>query len=152
MSDTDVVDNDLNNNLIDDHEEATIGMDEIDNFDFDRAMKLMSIMEKVAGVAPKSMAISGLAAAALNEMNEEAKDIAKRRAEAFSKAEADARNKAYDEQRAREADEAEARDNAADANRRVQQDAEDDAGVNTQPRRPTPRPAPAPTDNSPRRL
>lgn len=88
------IDNDENDNLIDDREEATLGMTEIDGFDFERAAMLMSIMEKVANVAPKSSALSGLAAAALNEMNEEAKEIARRRAEEFAKAEAKAQAEA----------------------------------------------------------
>lgn len=83
----DKIENDENQNLIDDHEEATVGMDDVDNFDFERAMTLMGVMEKVANVAPKATAISGLATAALEEMNQEAKDIAKRRSEAFKELE-----------------------------------------------------------------
>lgn len=81
------IENDENKNLIDDHEEATTGMEEVDNFDFERAVMLMSVMEKVATVGVKSTAIGGLAAAALNEMNEEAKAIGKRRAEAVAELE-----------------------------------------------------------------
>jgi hypothetical protein len=76
------MENDENQNLIDDHEEATTGMDEVDNFDFERAMAMMGVMEKCVSVAPRCTAIFGLAQAALNEMNEEAKDIAQRRAKA----------------------------------------------------------------------
>lgn len=99
------IDNDANANLIDDAEEATIGMTEIDGFDFERAAMLMSIMEKVANVAPKAQAISGIAAAALNEMAEEAKAIAKRRAEEMQKAEAQARANAYEAGRPSEPEE-----------------------------------------------
>lgn len=52
------------------------------NFDFERAMMLMTVMEKVANVAPKAMSISGLASAELNAMNDEAKAIALAAAEA----------------------------------------------------------------------
>ncbi len=98
---------DLNENAIDDAKEATIGMTEIDGFDFERAAMLMGIIEKVANVAPKASAISGCAQAALNEMNEEAKAIAKRRAEEFTKLEAAAVQKRAEEQAQRETDEAE---------------------------------------------
>lgn len=76
------IENDENQNQIDDAEEASAGMDAIDNFDFDRAMQLMSVMEKCATVGIKATSIAGLASAALNEMNEEAKQIAKDRAKA----------------------------------------------------------------------
>jgi hypothetical protein len=102
---------DENANLIDDAEEATIGMSEINSFHFERAALLMHVIEKVASVAPKSTQILGLAQAALNEMNEEAKVIAKRRADEFAKVEAAARQRAEDERREREeatAEEAEA--------------------------------------------
>jgi len=108
--------NDENANLIDDQEEATIGMKEIDAFDFGRAGMLMSIMEKVANVGVKSTAIGGLAAAALNEMNEEAKAIARRRAEEFAKAEAAAAQKLAIEQRKREEAEAEEQEEAQKVN------------------------------------
>lgn len=117
---------DENVNNIDDREEATIGMSEINDFDFERAVQLMSVMEKVANVAPKSMAISGLAAAALQEMNEEAKVIAKRRAEAFVELE-------------RKRDEAFAAQ-AAERDAEAQAQAEEDAQVNIHPQ-----PAFAPT-------
>ena len=74
---------DENKNLIDDREEATAGMDDVDSFDFARAAELMSVLEKCATIGVKATSISGLAAAALNEMNEEAKDIAKRRGDAI---------------------------------------------------------------------
>lgn len=100
-----MIENDENKNLIDDAEESKIGMSEVDAFDFERAVMLMSVMEKCANVAPKSTAISGLAAAALNEMNEEAKVIGKRRAEEFAKIEAAAAQKRAEEERAQREDE-----------------------------------------------
>lgn len=81
------IENDENKNLIDDHEEATTGMYEVDNFDFERAAMLMSVLEKCATIGVKATSVAGLAAAALEEMNQEAKDIAKRRAEAFKELE-----------------------------------------------------------------
>lgn len=130
--------NDLNENLIDDSEEATIGMKEIDAFDFARAAMLMDVMAKCATIGVKCNSLGGIAAAALNEMNEEAKEIARRRMEEFAKAEADARAKVEAERKAAE-------DEEAEANLRAQQDAEDDAGLAAKPRAiPAQRPAPAP--------
>lgn len=74
---------DLNENQIDDAEEAVTGMEEVDAFDFARAMMLLSVIKEVANTAPKSMAISGLALAALEEMNVEAKEIGRKRVEAL---------------------------------------------------------------------
>jgi hypothetical protein len=62
-----------------------VGLGDIDNFDFDRASMLMGIMEKVSNIAPKNTAILGLAVTALNKMNEEAMEIARKRAEAFAR-------------------------------------------------------------------
>lgn len=76
---------DENMNLIDDHEEAMTAMDEIDSFDFSRAMMLLNVMKECANTGPKATAIAGLAAAALNEMAEEAKDIGRRRSEEIDK-------------------------------------------------------------------
>jgi hypothetical protein len=112
------IENDENKNEIDDHEEATTGMEEVDAFDFERAVMLMSVMEKVANVAPKSAAISGLAAAALNEINEEAKAIAKRRAEAFKDLERQRDERLAAQRRERDAEVI-----------RVQEEAERDAEV-----------------------
>lgn len=139
---------DDNENKIDDREEATLGMTEIDGFDFERAVMLMSVMEKVANVAPKSTAISGIAAAALNEMNEEAKAIAKRRAEEFKKLEAQRAEALAAQQREREESE---RVKAEEAQRASMHPAPPVAP--TQPRAiPRPQaPAPTPTDNN-RRL
>lgn len=98
------IENDENKNLIDDHEEATVGMEDIDNFDFGRAMALMGVMEKCATVGVKATSVAGLAAAALEEMNQEAKAIAKRRSEAFKELE-----RKRDEALAAQAKEAEAK-------------------------------------------
>lgn len=87
MDNPNEIENDENKNLIDDREEATVGMDEIENFDFERAVMLMSVIEKCATVGVKATSISGLAQASLNEMNEEAKVLAKKRAEAFKELE-----------------------------------------------------------------
>jgi hypothetical protein len=94
---------DENANLVDDHEEASIGMTEIDNFDFGRAIMLMSVIEKCASVGVKATSISGIAQASLNEMNEEAKAVAKRRAEEFAKAEAAAAQRVAMQRREAEA-------------------------------------------------
>lgn len=87
MDNSNELENDENKNLIDDREEATVGMDEIENFDFERAAMLMGVIEKCATVGVKATSISGLAQASLNEMNEEAKVLAKKRAEAFKELE-----------------------------------------------------------------
>lgn len=105
------MENDENNNLIDDREEASIGMDAARDFDFERAVQLMTVIEKCANVGVKATSISGLAQAALNEMNEEAKGIAKERAAAFAKAEAKASAQRAEKQRQLAA-EAEAEDNS----------------------------------------
>lgn len=99
MSDTD---NDQNQNLIDDAEEATIGMNEIDNFDFERAGALMDVMAKCATIGVKATSVAGLAAAALEEMNEEAKAIARRRADAMQAEEAKRREALEAQRRERE--------------------------------------------------
>jgi hypothetical protein len=127
---------DQNQNQIDDVDEATIGMEEIDEFDFGRALMLMSVMEKVAGVAPKANAIFGIAQAALNEMAEEAKAIAKRRAEEFAKAEQKAGEK-----------------RAAEAQAQAEADAEEQEAVDDTARVPRTIPSNSPTltDNA-RRL
>lgn len=93
---------DVNENQIDDADEAKLGMTEIDGFDFERAVILMNVMEKCANIGVKSTSIGGLAAAALNEMNEDAKAIAKRRAVEFEKAEQRAGEQRAAEARKRE--------------------------------------------------
>jgi len=60
---------------------------EIHEFDFERAVMLMSIAEKVATVSPKNTALLGIAQAELEFMNEQAKDIARRRADRAKEAE-----------------------------------------------------------------
>lgn len=137
---------DDNNNLLDDREEASIGMEEADQFDFERAVQLMIVVEKCASVGVKATSIAGLAQAALNEMNEEAKDIAKRRAEAFAKAEAEAAAKRAREQQqaqAKAAAEAKAQQEAADAQARSASMHDE---VDTPPR-PSARPSSTPVDN-----
>jgi hypothetical protein len=93
---------DENTNFVDDRKEATIGMTEIDGFDFERAIQLMSVIEKCASVGVKATSISGIAQASLNEMNEEAKAIGKRRGAELVKLEAEA--KAEVEAKRREAE------------------------------------------------
>lgn len=63
-------------------------MQEIHEFDFQRAVGLMMIAEKVATVAPKCTSLLGIAQAELEAMNAQAKDIARRRAERAKEAEA----------------------------------------------------------------
>ena len=63
--------------------------DRIDSFDFGRAVELMTVMEKCATIGVKATSIAGLAAAALEEMNNEAKAIAVDRAEAAKAVEAE---------------------------------------------------------------
>lgn len=133
------MENDENKNLIDDTEEAHTGMEEINDFDFDRASMLMAVMEKVANVAPKSQAISGLAAAALNEMNEEAKAIAKRRAEAFAKLEAAKAEEAA----------AEARERYEDEQAQIKKDKEDADNAARAPLVTTPKPVPGTQSQAP---
>lgn len=62
--------------------------DRIRDFDYDRALKLMQIIEKVATVSPKNTAFIGLAQAELERMHTEAQQIALDRAEAAKKVEA----------------------------------------------------------------
>lgn len=62
-------------------------MQEIHDFDFQRAVMLMSIAEKVATIAPKATSLLGIAQAELAHMNDQAKEIARRRAERAAEAE-----------------------------------------------------------------
>lgn len=126
----DDIQNDENQNLIDDAEEATTGMDEIDGFDFERAAMLMGVMEKQATIGVKATAIGGLAAAALNEMNEEAKAIAKRRAEAMRDLE-----RKRDEKLAQQ---------RADQEAQAHAEADETQQLNVHPQPPVAKPAPAP--------
>lgn len=68
--------------------EDEVEMQEIHDFDFDRAMVLMSVIEKVANTGVKNTSISGLAQAELEAMNIAAKEIAVRRADRAREAEA----------------------------------------------------------------
>lgn len=67
------------------HEEDV--MQEIHDFDFQRAVMLMQIAEKVATVAPRATSLLGIAQAELEHMNQQAKDIARRRADRAAEAE-----------------------------------------------------------------
>lgn len=83
-------------------------MNEIHEFDFERCMALMSVIEKISTVSPQNMAITGIAQAELKEMNEQAKDIGKRRGDRVREAEAkraQAQQAAVDEQDAEETEE-----------------------------------------------
>jgi hypothetical protein len=141
--------NDENANLIDDHEEATIGMSEVDGFDFERAVMLMTVMEKCANIGVKSTSIGGLAAAALNEMNEEAKAIATRRAEEFKKAEAKAAAEAAFKQREEQDRKQREADDAAEAKAAARPKA---IPATAPVFKPAPAPAPTPTDTPSRRV
>lgn len=82
-------------------------MNEIHEFDFERCMALMSVIEKISTVSPQNMAITGIAQAELKEMNDQAKDIGKRRGDRIRDAEAkraQAQQAAVDEQDAESAD------------------------------------------------
>jgi hypothetical protein len=76
---------DSDNPEFDVHDEAE--MEAIHNFDFGRALTLMSIAEKVATVAPRATSLLGIAQAELEILNEKAKDIARKRAEHIRHAE-----------------------------------------------------------------
>jgi uncharacterized protein YlxW (UPF0749 family) len=89
-------------------------LSEIHDFDFGRAVMLMSIAEKVSTVAPKATSLLGIAQAELEFMNQQAKDIARRRADRAREADERARQAEQDRLNA-EADEANAE---ADANER----------------------------------
>lgn len=148
----DKIENDENQNLIDDHEEATTGMDEISNFDFERAMMLMSVLEKCSTIGVKSTSIAGLASAALNEMNEEAKVLAKKRAEAVKELERK-RDEAIAAQ-ARQRDEearVKAEEEAKAKAERVKQPAPPEPTVVDPPARPTSRTS-AVAENNARRV
>jgi hypothetical protein len=62
-------------------------MKAIHDFDFGRALTLMSIAEKVATVAPRATSLLGIAQAELEILNNQAKDIARKRAEHIKHAE-----------------------------------------------------------------
>lgn len=96
------------------HEEDE--MQEIHDFDFQRAVMLMNIAEKVATVAPKATSLLGIAQAELEHMNQQAKDIARRRADRAAEAE-QRRYTAEQERLTRENDEAKDAAQAADNGR-----------------------------------
>lgn len=83
-----------------DREAADAVRDRIKDFDFGRASEAMDVLAKQAGVGPMATNIAGLAQQVLKEMNDEAKDIARVRAEAYAKA--DQRRQALEAQRAKE--------------------------------------------------
>lgn len=70
---------------------------EIHEFDFGRAVMLMSIAEKVSTVSPKATSLLGIAQAELEFMNQQAKDIARRRADRAR--EADERKRQAEQQK-----------------------------------------------------
>lgn len=147
-----MIENDENQNLIDDHEEATAGMEEVDNFDFERAAMLMGILEKCATIGVKATAISGLASASLNEMNEEAKQIGKRRNDAIKELERK-RDEAIAAQQRQQDDEARAKaeEEAKAKADRVNRPTPPEPTVVDPPARPTSRTA-AVADNNARRV
>lgn len=112
-------------------------MEEIYDFDFQRVMMLLSIMEKQVLVAPKATSLFGIAQAELDELNADAKDIARRRADRVREME-QRRYAAEAERRASEQAEAEA------------QSAEQAKAAELKPT-PTPAPVPGPGEPSPAR-
>jgi hypothetical protein len=81
--------------------------DDIADFDFGRVVELMSVVEKVATIAPKNTAILGLCQAELEMFNTKAKAIAVDRAAAAAHVEAK-RQEALAEEAKRQAAEEEA--------------------------------------------
>jgi hypothetical protein len=106
-------------------------LQEIHDFDFQRVSQLMTIAEKVATVAPKCTSLLGIAQAELEHLNEEAKAIARRRADRAKEME----QRRYEAEQARLRDEAEAR--------------EEETGEPQDPG--TPAPTPQPGEPSPAR-
>lgn len=78
--------------------------EKIDAFDFERAIQMMNVMEKVSTTGVMNSAISGLAGLALNEMNDEAKALRKEYQEAFEAATTE-RERLIAERQRREAEE-----------------------------------------------
>lgn len=110
---TDGTNNPTNDPAFDIHDEDELH--EIHEFDFGRAYMLMGIAEKVATVAPKCTSLLGIAQAELEVMNQNAKDIALRRAE---KAKAmEQRRYEAEQERVRKDNEAQAAAAAADDGR-----------------------------------
>lgn len=77
---------------------------DIDNFDFERAVQLMSVMEKVSTTGVMNTPIAGLAGLALSEMNEEAKTLRAEYQTKFAEATAE-RERLIQERQRREQDE-----------------------------------------------
>ena len=73
------------NNEYDVHDEAEIKA--IHDFDFERVGLLLGMMEKLVTVAPKATSLFGIAQAEIEILNEQAKGIAKARAEKAKQAE-----------------------------------------------------------------
>lgn len=136
-----MTDNDKNEFDIHDEDELA----EIHRFDFGRAVGLMAIAEKVATVAPKCTSLLGIAQAELEAMNEQAKDIARRRAEK-AKAMEQRRFEAEQAKQREDAERAE-RENNPDDNRPVRR-AIPSASI---PANPQPAPPPGPGEPSPTR-
>jgi hypothetical protein len=66
------------------HEVDDETMEDVRNFDYEAVQLLFSVIEKQASVVPKATVISGLAAVAINRLNDEAKEIAQKRADLFN--------------------------------------------------------------------
>jgi len=115
-------------------------MEEIHNFDFGRVAMLMTIAEKVATVMPKATSILGIAQAEVEFMNQQAVDIARRRAEKAKQME----QRRYEAEQARLREEAEAEADA-DPNDRP------DRRPRAIPSNPQPAPVPGPGEPSPAR-
>jgi hypothetical protein len=69
---------------------------EIHEFDFDRAAKLIGIIQSVAAVVPSHVGLSGIAGTELAEMNAQATEIQKRIAARHHEAREKARQRAHD--------------------------------------------------------
>lgn len=85
--------------------------EKIDSFDFERAIQMMSVQEKVATTGVQNSAILGLAGLALNEMNDEAKALRAEYQAKFAEAEAE-RQRLITERQQREAEEQDAANQA----------------------------------------
>lgn len=110
--------------------------DDIADFDFDRALKLMTIIEKVTTVSPRNTAFIGLAQAELERMHTQAQEIARARAERTAQLQKEQAMRETKERMRQEALAAQKRQEEEDAKReRVAQAAreaqvDDDADVN----------------------
>lgn len=70
---------------------------DIHGFDFERVSLLLDIMQKCATIAPKATSLFGIAQAEIEILNQEAKDIALRRAKKVT--EADERRRVAEQER-----------------------------------------------------